>query len=197
MKPSKVRYIFSQYGEVGRLFLQPEDESVRKKRKKFGGSGRKAFTEGWVEFKNKKIAKQVANSLNNTIIGGKKKSFYHDDIWNIKYLPRFLWSQLSEQIAYEKATREQRMRTEISQAKKDANFYIESVEKGKGFEAMEQRKRKHDEVVPEKNIRTFKQHRVIDDAPTTSEPEKKKSKPSQNTNKINANLLSKIFTSNR
>ncbi|XP_031552248.1 pre-rRNA-processing protein ESF2-like [Actinia tenebrosa] len=98
MKPSKVRYIFSQYGEVGRLFLQPEDESVRKKRKKFGGSGRKAFTEGWVEFKNKKIAKQVANSLNNTIIGGKKKSFYHDDIWNIKYLPRFLWSQLSEQI---------------------------------------------------------------------------------------------------
>lgn len=24
MKPTKVRYIFSQYGEIGRLFLQPE-----------------------------------------------------------------------------------------------------------------------------------------------------------------------------
>ena len=24
MKPAKVRYIFSQYGEIGRLFLQPE-----------------------------------------------------------------------------------------------------------------------------------------------------------------------------
>jgi ESF2/ABP1 family protein len=48
--------------------------------------------------------------------------------------------------AYEKATREQRMRTEISQAKKDANFYIESVEKGKAFQAMEKRKRKHDKV---------------------------------------------------
>ena len=45
------------------------DESVRKKRKKFGGSGRKAFTEGWVEFQDKKIAKKVACSLNNTIIG--------------------------------------------------------------------------------------------------------------------------------
>ncbi|KAK3750934.1 hypothetical protein QZH41_015026 [Actinostola sp. cb2023] len=132
------------------------DTSVRKKRKKFGGSGRKTFTEGWVEFKDKKIAKQVASSLNNTMIGtlqyyiitcGKKKSYYHDDIWNIKYLPRFLWGQLSEQIAFEKASREQRMRTEISQAKKDANFYIESVEKGKGFEAMEERKRKRNKEV--------------------------------------------------
>ena len=30
--------------------------------------------------------------------GGKKKSYYHDDMWNIKYLPAFLWGQLSEQI---------------------------------------------------------------------------------------------------
>ena len=39
------------------------------------------------------------------------------------------------------------MRTEISQAKKDANFYIESVEKGKAFKAMEDRKRKHSDKV--------------------------------------------------
>lgn len=49
--------------------------------------------------------------------------------------------------AFEKATREQRMRTEISQAKKDANNYLESVEKGKGFEAMEERKRKRNDEV--------------------------------------------------
>jgi ESF2/ABP1 family protein len=24
MKPAKVRYLFAQYGEIGRLFLQPE-----------------------------------------------------------------------------------------------------------------------------------------------------------------------------
>ena len=45
------------------------DPLVRKKRKKHGGSGRKTFTEGWVEFKDKRVAKAVAVSLNNTIIG--------------------------------------------------------------------------------------------------------------------------------
>lgn len=44
---------------------------------------------GWVEFSDKKIAKQVAESLNNTAIGGKKGDFYHDDIWNLKYLKNF------------------------------------------------------------------------------------------------------------
>jgi hypothetical protein len=44
---------------------------------------------GWIEFSDKKIAKQVAESLNNTAIGGKKGDFYHDDIWNLKYLKKF------------------------------------------------------------------------------------------------------------
>ena len=39
------------------------------------------------------------------------------------------------------------MRTEISQAKREANFYIENVEKGKAFEAMETRKRKRNAEV--------------------------------------------------
>ena len=45
------------------------DVAVRKKRKKHGGSGRKLFTEGWIEFKDKRAAKAVALSLNNTTIG--------------------------------------------------------------------------------------------------------------------------------
>jgi ESF2/ABP1 family protein len=44
---------------------------------------------GWVEFADKKIARQVAESLNNTAIGGKKGDYYHDDIWNLKYLKKF------------------------------------------------------------------------------------------------------------
>lgn len=51
-----------------------------------------------MEFERKKVAKAVAESLNATIIGGKKRSFYHDDIWNIKYLPHFKWSHLTEKI---------------------------------------------------------------------------------------------------
>lgn len=44
---------------------------------------------GWIEFADKKIAKKVAESLNNTTIGGRKGDFYHDDIWNLKYLKGF------------------------------------------------------------------------------------------------------------
>ena len=51
------------------LFFLLSDVAVRKRRKRHGGNNRKQFTEGWVEFKDKKLAKTVARSLNNTPIG--------------------------------------------------------------------------------------------------------------------------------
>ena len=45
-------------------------------------------------------------------------------------------------LAYESAVRDQRMRTEMSQAKRETRFYLESVDKQKEFSAIEQRKRK-------------------------------------------------------
>lgn len=55
-----------------------------KRRKKF-----QPFTEGWVEFHDKKVAKYVATWLNNTQIGGKRKIPHYDYLWNIKYLHRY------------------------------------------------------------------------------------------------------------
>lgn len=51
-----------------------------------------------MEFEDKRVAKRVASLLNNNIVGGKKASYYHDDIWNVKYLPKFRWTHLSEKI---------------------------------------------------------------------------------------------------
>ena len=65
------------------------DASVRKRRKAKGGNGSKQFVEGWVEFSSKKVAKQVARSLNSTRMGGRKRDYYHDDTWNLKYLKNF------------------------------------------------------------------------------------------------------------
>lgn len=48
------------------------------------------FTEGWVEFKSKRVAKKVAAMLNNQHIDMRKKSKFYDYIWNIKYLPRYV-----------------------------------------------------------------------------------------------------------
>ena len=44
--------------------------------------------------------------------------------------------------AYEQAVREQKMRTEISQAKRENTHYLENVSKGKEIEAIIGRKRK-------------------------------------------------------
>ena len=59
---------------------------MKKKRRK---TPAKHFTEGWIEFESKKVAKSVAATLNNTQISTRKKSKFYDVIWNIKYLPRY------------------------------------------------------------------------------------------------------------
>ena len=46
---------------------------------------------------------------------------------------RFKWTHLSERLAYEKAVHHQRLRTEISQAKREADFFKANVEKSKRY----------------------------------------------------------------
>lgn len=41
----------------------------------------KNFTEGWVEFADKRVAKRTALMLNSNRIGGKRRSAYYDDLW--------------------------------------------------------------------------------------------------------------------
>ncbi len=79
--------------------LNSPDTAARAKRKrsKKGDTG-KRFTEGWVEFEDKRVAKHVAEMLNGTTMGGKKRGAYHFDLWNIKYLKRFKWDHLTEEI---------------------------------------------------------------------------------------------------
>ncbi|XP_028158974.1 uncharacterized protein LOC135079086 [Ostrinia nubilalis] len=126
MNVAKIREIFGQFGDVGRIYLQPSGKPGEK-RKRVPNQ----FTEGWVEFQRKKVAKEVATKLNNTKIGSRKKSRYYDMIWNIKYIPRFKWIHLSERLAYERAAYKQRLRAEISQAKKEAHYLQTNVEKSK------------------------------------------------------------------
>ncbi|KAF9548730.1 RNA-binding ATPase activator esf2 [Mortierella hygrophila] len=140
MKPVKLRHLLGAFGELGRVYLAPEDSKVAARRKKYGGNKKQNFTEGWVEFKDKSIAKQVAKSLNATIIGGSKKSFYHDDMWNIKYLPKFKWDHLTERIAYENASRAQRLQAEINQAKRENKSILTNIEKAKMIKNMEEKK---------------------------------------------------------
>ena len=60
---------------------------VKEKEKSKEGFARN-FTEGWIEFLSKRVAKEVACNLNSTRVGGKKRSRAHDVMWNIKYLSK-------------------------------------------------------------------------------------------------------------
>jgi ESF2/ABP1 family protein len=115
MRPTKVRHLMSAYGEIGRVYLQQEgmssvhsprvvltsdctDAKRAYLRRKYTSTKKPHFTEGWVEFKDKKVARRVAEMLNAQSIGGKKGTRWRDDIWTMKYLPKFKWNMLTEQV---------------------------------------------------------------------------------------------------
>jgi ESF2/ABP1 family protein len=140
MKPQKLRQLLTPYGALDRMFLTPEDPSVRLRRKKFGGNTGKNFTEGWVEFRDKKKARRCAEMLNGRQIGGKRRNAHYSDLWNIRYLPKFKWDNLTEEIEYQKALREQKLALELAVAKKERDFYLAKVEQSKQFAKMEARR---------------------------------------------------------
>ncbi|TDZ54941.1 Pre-rRNA-processing protein ESF2 [Colletotrichum trifolii] len=131
MKPQKLRSLLEPYGRVNRIFLAPEDPAAHARRVKNGGNKKRSYTEGWVEFVRKRDAKAVCELLNARTVGGKKGSYYHDDIWTLKYLKGFKWRHLTEQISSENAERTSRMRAEISKASRENKEFVRNVERAR------------------------------------------------------------------
>ncbi|KAG1773801.1 hypothetical protein EDD22DRAFT_856509 [Suillus occidentalis] len=128
MRPAKVRHLMSAHGEVGRVYLQQEDAKRAYLRRKYTSTKKPHFTEGWVEFKDKKVARSVAEMLNAQPIGGKKGTRWRDDVWTMKYLPKFKWNMLTEQIAHEAAVHTAKLRVELAQSKMEQRDYLKNVE---------------------------------------------------------------------
>lgn len=116
------------------------DPLLRRKRKARGGNSGKNFTEGWVEFADKARAKAVAAQLNGTPMGGRRRSAYYFDLWCMKYLPKFKWDNLTEEINYQKAIREQRLAAELGAATRERDFYLHQVDRAKAQDAMAARR---------------------------------------------------------
>jgi ESF2/ABP1 family protein len=139
MTPHEIRSYLAPFGKIGRIYLAPDEKTSREKKHVAHDprDRRKArFTEGWVEFVRKKDAKTAALALNGSPIGGSRKSNrFHDDLWSMKYLKGFKWKNLHEEEQYERAVRQQKLRTEIAQGRKLVAHYTKQVER-----AHEQRK---------------------------------------------------------
>jgi ESF2/ABP1 family protein len=122
MTVAKVRHLLSGFGDVDRIYLHDGREKETGEKRTGRQSKSAHFTEGWVEFTNKKVAKAVAEMLNAEPIGaasggtgggkGGKKSGglgmrrWKDEIWTMKYLSGFKWGMLSEQLGKSHASLE-------------------------------------------------------------------------------------------
>lgn len=168
MKPDKVRREMSLHGRVMRIYLTPEARSSHLKRKRYKGNSKTNYVDGWVEFADKKVAKMVALALNAQPVGGKKRGYYHDDLWNLKYLPGFKWRNLTESVTQLRMERADKLQAELSQAKKERGWYLAKVEQAKGIAMKEERleeKGRLKETAAEKGkkrpARTFRQRQVV------------------------------------
>ncbi|CAN9515289.1 unnamed protein product [Ophioblennius macclurei] len=203
LRPKHLRNLLSAYGEIGRIFLQPEDQQVRKRKKK-SGLRRCDFTEGWVEFRDKRVAKRVAASLHNTPMATRKRQRFAADLWNFKYLHRFQWTHLSERLAYEQTVLQQRLRAEVSQAKKETNFYLSNVERSARMNKMRKKRRKDGNQMQDK-LWDFTQRQTEEEIQmrkkrkqdSTSQKQLDKAHLVQEKSQFNTSLLTKIFNSSK
>ncbi|GMT28123.1 hypothetical protein PFISCL1PPCAC_19420, partial [Pristionchus fissidentatus] len=130
---TRMRAEMSKYASIGRIFLQQE------KRRGTKGKTMKRYTEGWVEFHSKSLAKRVALTLNNNEVACNRRSAAAGTFWNCKYLPGFKWIHLNEQLIYERKMEKARMLSEIKQAKRVAEHFTEQIEKGHHLKRLEEK----------------------------------------------------------
>ena len=135
----------------GRSLAAPTESMSKPQPKKHQSAN---FTEAWLEFLDKRIAKTVAPMLNAQLIGGKKGDRWRDDIWTMRYLSGFKWEMLGEQVgkssleracspyvlvpalismsscvtAYERQAHQARLRQSLSQSKTEQADYLRNVE---------------------------------------------------------------------
>jgi len=121
MTVSILRRNLEKFG-VNRIYLVPDLNSGKSKK-------RQNYKEGWIEFKDKLMAKLCEYELNGKILGGKKRNNkFREEIWNLKYLNKFKWHHLMEKLQFNKKLREHRMNAELSQIKRENNFIVEKFE---------------------------------------------------------------------
>jgi ESF2/ABP1 family protein len=129
---SRMREELSKLADIKRIYLK------QNRKAKKGPSGTR-YIEGWVEFVSKRKAKQVAEMLCGNMVLGKRTSMAYDCIWTCKYLHGFKWVHLMEQLVYEQRVEDQRLRAELRNVKKQAEFFADQVEKGSRIKRLEEK----------------------------------------------------------
>jgi len=141
--------------------------------------------------------------LNAQPIGGKKGTRWRDDVWTMKYLPKFKWNMLTEQIgacfgfshstcgniiatlAHEAAIHAAKLRVELAQSKSEQREYLKNVELARVLDKRNQ-KRKEKGLGPLEPSKPFKRP-----AEMKEEEPRKRNRPADDTQLDS--VLSSIF----
>lgn len=147
LRPSALRNLLTQrgFGPITRLFLAPASKPARGSKSKptsTKSSKRQLYSEGWIEFASKSTAKRCAETLNAAPVGGKKGSFYRDDVWNMKYLRDMRWEELMAGVREERREEEGRRDEERLILARETKRFVEGVEKGRKMKGIEESKAK-------------------------------------------------------
>ena len=142
LSPHALRSFLEPHAPKGlsRIFLTPEPASNRRLRISNNGNKKASFTDGWVEFVSKKDAKIAAELLNTKTFGG--RGWWKDDVWNVRYLKAYKWSDLMEQIRAEEREREARLMVGIAKGRKEEKAFIKQVEQAKVEKTKMERKKR-------------------------------------------------------
>ena len=132
-----------------RVFLKPDERSKNKKKKN--------YIEGWIEFKDKLLAKLCEHELNGKPVGGRKNSAtFVDTLWTIKYLKKFKWTNLTERLRYYEQKERSRLNAELAQTKRENDYIMKKFSESK----LLNKKREKDEQF-EENAIEFKQRKPL------------------------------------
>lgn len=121
---------------------------------------------------------------------------------NLQYLHRFKWAHLSERLAIERQVRQQRMRAEVSQAKRETNFYLQNVERSKKFSKADRKRAMEPEnsTIPDKQWNFTQRKTEAEIQALKASGDKKRIKKRQEQaeraqarSQTNRSLLQKIF----
>jgi len=125
--------IFEEFGKVTNVYLEAQLDK-KTGQKKMLHDHHAIYSEAWIEFKERKVAKQVVSLLNETELPKKysrKGSAARGHIWKMKYLKGFGWHHLKEYTDTVKTLQQKKYEIKIADAQRQASYFAEQVRKAK------------------------------------------------------------------
>lgn len=137
MTVAQVRAYLAEFGAISRVFLKPRTREAAdaeagelgaRPTRRRGARPHYEYEEGWVEFADRRRARWCAEAKNAQVVSAKKRLPWAYQLWNLKYLKGVKWTDLSEEVAYRRATRAARVKENVLQAKRLAKHFQSAVD---------------------------------------------------------------------